>query len=128
MSSSSINKSLLYLILIIVFYYHSCCLSILFVCLLHCMMHYSSVYPWAKRDVLRETSVFTSVKIIKCFRHTQSLICSGVEGNIIVVPCAPDELVCKDFPHGEPFCFFYETLFTKLGIRLSLVFFRKKKF
>jgi len=89
-------------------------------------MDYIDVYPWAKRDVLRETSVFTSVKRVKSFLHAQALSYFGVEATIAVVPCDPNEPVCRDCQNGELFCFFYETFFTKLGVRLSLTSFEKE--
>jgi len=41
------------------------------------------------------------------------------------VPCALDEPICKTCQNEEPFCFFYETVFTKLEVRLPLFSFEK---
>jgi len=89
-------------------------------------MDYGVVYPWAKCDVLRETSDFTSVKRVESFPHAQALSYSGLEANIVVVPCAPNEPICRDCQNGESFCFFYETFFNKLGVRLPLTSFEKE--
>lgn len=42
------------------------------------------------------------------------------------MPGESEELVCKDCVNEPPFCFFYETLFTKLGVRLPLHPFEKE--
>jgi len=88
-------------------------------------MNYSFVYPWAKHDVLRETSIFTSLKRVKRLCHVVALSRSGVETNVVIIPCASYESICKDCQGEESFCFFYKTFFTKLNVRLPLSFFEK---
>jgi len=82
-------------------------------------MNYNSVYPWAKHVVLHDFSIFTSAKRIERLLHTHALSHSGVKTHV-VIPCSSDEPICKDCRDEEPFFFFYETFFTKLGVRLPL--------
>ena len=86
-------------------------------------MDCNSVYAWAKRDVLRETSFFTFFKFIEQFCHAQTLSLSGIELDVCVVPCVPDEPVCRDCRDEKPFWFLYETLFIRLGVRLRCLSF-----
>jgi len=87
-------------------------------------MDYNALYPWAKLDVLREVFVFTSLKRISKLCHAQSLSRIHSNKDIVVVPCNPTKPICC---LGEsPFCFFYETLFTKLGFRLPLTPFENR--
>jgi len=88
-------------------------------------MDYNFIYSWARHDIFREFSIFTSSTKIENFRHAQTLSRSGLESHILVVPNIPDEPVCKDRQNEQPFCFFYETLFTKLSVRLPLSSFEK---
>jgi len=45
---------------------------------------------------------------------------SGLESQIVVVPNTLDEPFCKDRQNEQPLCFFYESLFIKLDVRLPL--------
>jgi len=88
-------------------------------------MGYNSFYPWAKCDILHEFSIFTTSDQVKNFRHVQALSRYGIETHIVVIPCSYDELVCKNCQNEKPLCFFYETLFTKLGVRFPLSLFER---
>jgi len=89
-------------------------------------MDYYSMHPWSKLDIIREVFVFTFVKRIQKLSHAQSLSRTSSEKDVIVIPCRPEELVCKDCVNETSFCFLYETLFTKLGIRFPLNPFQKR--
>lgn len=58
-------------------------------------MDCSFVYLWAKRDVIIETSFYTSWEKVRTFRETGSI--SKTDENLIqVVVCGQDESVCRD--------------------------------
>ena len=85
------------------------------------------LYPWASLDLRREMSGFTSDQVIDRFRQRQRL-CQSNEADATVVRCALDEPVCADIEAdlaSGHFCFFYSTLFSKVGLRLPLNSFEK---
>jgi len=81
------------------------------------MTSYDDFYPWASLPLRRETSSFTSDNFIVRFRHEQPL-CQSDEEDVLVVRCELDEPVCanESSDHSGPFCFFYATLFSKVGM------------
>lgn len=88
---------------------------------------YEELYPWAAMGLRREMSSFILDWIINQFRRGQRL-CWSNEADMFVVRCELDKLVCVDTrtdPSGQ-FCFFYSTLFSKVGLRLPLNSFEKR--
>jgi len=88
---------------------------------------YDDFYPWAPLALRRECTCFTSDHFITRYRRGQQL-CQSNEQDALVARCELDEPVCADTstdPSG-PFCFFYSTLFSKVGLRLPLSFFEKE--
>jgi len=83
------------------------------------------MYPWAKLDILQEVSISSSTQKIQTLRHAQALSPTGFDKDVVVVPCKPEEPICKNCIDKPPFCFFYETLFIRLGVRLPLSPFEK---
>jgi len=79
-----------------------------------------------KLDIICEVSIFTSTKRIRTLCHAQPLIRTSFEKDVIIIPCVPHEPICKDCIDEPPFCFFYETLFTKLSVWLPLHPFEKE--
>lgn len=89
-------------------------------------MDYSALYR-AKKDLLRETSIYTSREMIRNLHESHSL--SRVHKRFVkVVACEPDEQVCRDnyCDSSRPFCFFYGTVFIKLYLHLPLTIFEKE--
>jgi len=88
-------------------------------------MDYTAMFPWARKDLLKEVSVYSSFSLLEEFRNSFS---RGEESFIETQACYEGEPVCNDEggdPQG-PFCFFYETCFTRLGLRLPLDPFEKE--
>jgi len=75
-------------------------------------MDYASAYPWAKKDLLKETFVFTTPLKIRELRESGCLR-KAHERLVKVVECEKN----------EPF---YTTLITKVKLRLPLSVFEKE--
>jgi len=90
------------------------------------MMDYSSAYPWAKKELLKETSYYTIHLRIRELRESMTLSKKD-QGLVKVVACREDEPICSDesSDHDGPFCFFYATFFKKVILRLPLSIFEK---
>ena len=75
-------------------------------------MDYAFTYPWAKKELLKETFVYTIRLNLRELRESRGL--SKKDENLVkVVVCREDKLVCSDEssdPDG-PFYFFYTTFF-----------------
>jgi len=87
-------------------------------------MDYSSAYPWAKKELLKETSIFTTRLEIRELRESGALT-KRDENSVKVVVCRESEPICSDEssnPDG-PLCFFYATFFTKVLLHLPLPIF-----
>ena len=96
-----------------------------FGCFSFLKMDYTSIYPWAKKDLIKEKSVYTTHLKIRELRESGGS--STYEKLVKVVLCGEDELVCCDEssnPNG-PLCFFYDTFITKLRLSLPLTVFLK---
>lgn len=79
-----------------------------------------ALYSWAKSKIINETSGYTRKK-------AQSLSNSGNEKEIKLEARGDLELVCKDKRSDEdPFYYFYDTCFIKLGLHLPFATFDKK--
>jgi len=89
-------------------------------------MDYSFAYPWAKKKLLRETSVFTTRLKIKELRESGGLR-KKHESLVKVVEYREWEPICSDDTSNpdEPFLFFYATFFTKVLLRLPYQSLRK---
>ena len=88
-------------------------------------VNYRPLYPWASDDLLAETSSFTSLTDWRAHLDNKPDFkgrAFGRECNayISVRPCVEGELVCVDnrTNDGEPFFFFYQTVFKRIRQRL----------
>jgi len=90
------------------------------------MTSYDDFYPWASLPLRRETSNFTLDNFIVRYRRGQRL-CQSDEEDVLIVRCDLDEPVCANESSDRlgPFCFFYATLLSKVGLRLPLSSFEK---
>jgi len=90
-------------------------------------MDYSSAYPWAKKKLLKETSIFTTYLKIRELRESKALRKKD-ENLVKVVVCREDESICSDesLDPDRPFYFFYATFFTKVLLRLPLSIYEKE--
>lgn len=94
---------------------------------LHSNMDYVVAYPLAKKDLLKETSIYTSHEKIRNFR--ESCCPSKSDENLVRVDaCEPDEPVCKDESCDSSglYAFFYDTMFIKLHLYLPFICFRER--
>jgi len=53
------------------------------------------MYPWAKFDLLKETSRFTSSETLKTL-HNLQIFSKTNEENVVIVPHESGEPICKD--------------------------------
>jgi len=90
------------------------------------------MYPWAPKNLLEETSIYTSHEQIVIYmkRKCPKKCIFGRENDrgLKLVPCKEDKLVCCDEssdPDG-PLCYFYTTVFKKVVLRLPLYNFEKE--
>ena len=77
-------------------------------------MDYSYAYPWAKKELLKETSYYTNRLRIRELRESVALS-KKEQGLVKVVACREDEPICSDESSNAdgPFCFSYATFFLK---------------
>jgi len=90
-------------------------------------MDYAFAYPWARKELLRETSIFTTHLKIRDLREYECL--SKMNEHLVkVVVYGESEPICCDesFDPKGPFCFFYTTIFTKIKLHLPLFVFEKE--
>jgi len=52
-------------------------------------MDYYAMYPWAKLDILKETTSYAAAKNVHSFCHVQALSHYGDEKDVEVLPCSP---------------------------------------
>lgn len=78
-------------------------------------MDYSSTYPWAKKDLLKETSIFITHLKIRDLGESREL-CKKDQSLVKVVVCREGEPICSDesFDPNGPF------YFIPMGIYLRL--------
>jgi len=91
------------------------------------MTTYDELCSWVSLELHREVSGFNSDQVIDRFRQGQRL-CQSNDVDVTVVRCGLDEPVCADIEADSAsghFCFFYSTLFSKVGLRLPLNSFEK---
>jgi len=81
------------------------------------------MYPWASDTLLGEI-----VRYMKSERPKKCILGRENDRGLKVVPCKEDEPVCCDessYP-DDPFCYFYNTVFKKVLLRLPLYNFEKE--
>jgi len=91
------------------------------------MTTYDASYTCAKMEMWMETSGYTYLKKIKAFWNLQE-INKTIKKYIILQVYEMDESICKNEAndHKDKFCFFYDTVFVKLDLRLSFDLFEKE--
>jgi len=90
-------------------------------------MDYAALFPWAKKYLLKEVSVYSSHLRLKELCESCSLS-KGEENLIKIGVCSEGKLVCND-ESGDPlgpFYFVYDMFFMKLGLHLPLDLFVKE--
>ena len=91
-------------------------------------MNYNVMYPWAKKNLLNETSFYTTRERIRNLRKSGRSFGKRHDRFIRIAKCKEDEPVCCNEsldPEG-PLCFFYATLFKKFLLHIRLSIFEKK--
>ena len=86
------------------------------------------MYPWAKNDLLKETSYYTTHLRLRELRENGCTMNKRYESHVKTVECREGKLICCDEssdPEG-PFCFFYATFFKKVLLHLALSIFEKE--
>ncbi|KAK7332477.1 hypothetical protein VNO80_29229 [Phaseolus coccineus] len=93
---------------------------------------YRALYPWASEDLLAETSKLTSCEDLRKHRDDENEIKGRVFGRetdayVSVRPSTVNEPVCADdrCNDGEPFFFFYATIFKRVKVRLPFTGFER---
>jgi len=77
-------------------------------------------------ELLRETYGYTYIKKLKVIQNLQALS-KTKEKNIKIQACESDKVVCKnEGDDAKCFCFFYDIMLVRLGLRLSLYLFKKE--
>jgi len=86
------------------------------------------MYPWAKKDLLKETSYYTTHLRLRDLRENDCTMSKRYEAHIKIVECKEGEpIYCDESSDASgPFCFFYATLFKNVLLRLPLSIFEKK--
>jgi len=90
-------------------------------------MDYHTMYPWAPKNLLDETSFYTSRERVVTLRKSGCHFGKAHDRFVIILARKEDEPVCCDEssdPEG-PFCFFYTIVFKKVLLRLPLSNFEK---
>jgi len=90
-------------------------------------MDYSFAYHWAKKELLKETSYYTTRLRIRELREARCCLSKKHEGFVKVVECKEGEPICCDESSDSdgPFCFFYATFLKKVLLCLPLSIFLK---
>lgn len=78
----------------------------------------SNRYEWVQEVVARHASEYTSASLVE--RFPRLLTDARRENYVVVEPCVAGESICYRPPPGDEdrFTFVYETMFTKLGVKL----------
>jgi len=88
-------------------------------------MDYIVMYPWAKKDLLKETSYYTTHLHLRELKDNGCFMSKRYKGHVKTVECREGEPICCDEssdPEGL-LCFFYTTFFKKVLLRLPLSIF-----
>jgi len=86
------------------------------------------MYPSTKKDLLKETSYYTTHRRLRELRENGCTMSKRHDGHVKTVECREGEPICCDEssdPEG-PFCFFYATFFKKVLLHLPLSIFKKE--
>jgi len=96
-------------------------------------VNYKELYPWAFVELLAETSTLTSISDWRDHLNNEpkckgSAFAKRHDAYISVRPCTVGKLVCVDDRSngGEPFFFFYQTVFQCIGMRLPITSFERE--
>ena len=96
-------------------------------------VNYKSMYPWVSAELLAKTSSLTSIADWRAHLDSKPEFLGrafGIESDayISVRPCAKGEPVCVDnrANEGEPFFFFYQTVFKRIRQRLPFTSFERE--
>ena len=98
-------------------------------------VNYKPLYPWASDELLAETSTLTSFSDWRDHLNSEPG-CKGRafgrrhDAYISVRRCTAGEPICVDNRSngGEPFFFFYQTMFKRVGQRLPFTSFERELF
>jgi len=66
------------------------------------------MYPWAKKDLMKETSFYTPHQRLRDLRENDCTMSKRHESHVKIIKCKEGEPICCDEssdPEG-PFCFF----------------------
>jgi len=88
-------------------------------------MDYNVLYHWAKKDLLKETSYYTTHQRLRELRENGCTMSKRHESHVKTVKCREGEPICCDESsdiEGQ-FCFFYATFFEKVLLQLPLFIF-----
>jgi len=83
------------------------------------------MYPWAKKEILKKVSYYTTHLRLKELRENGCTMSKKYEGCVKTVECREGEpIFCDESsdPNG-PFRYIYATFFKKVLLRLSLSIF-----
>ncbi|KAG5154553.1 hypothetical protein JHK82_012522 [Glycine max] len=89
-------------------------------------VNYEMLYLWAKQEVVIEKVVYSNFPTLVLAKDELFLKAVGNDDSIIIELCMMEELICANCQGVEEcFRYLYETIFVKLGNRLSLTTFGK---
>jgi len=91
-------------------------------------MDYNVMYPWAKKDLLKETSYYTTHLRLRELRENGCTMSKRYKSHVKPVESREGKpIYCDEFSDPEgPFCFFYATFFKKVLLHLPLSIFEKE--
>jgi len=96
-------------------------------------VNYKTMYPWASTELLAETSSLTSIADWRAHLDSEPEFLDRAFGResdayISVCPCAEGEPVCIEnrANEGEPFFFFYQTVFKRIRQRLPFTSYERE--
>jgi len=95
--------------------------------------NYKEMYPWTSTELLAETSTLTSIADWRAHLDSEPEFKGRAFGRerdvyVLVRPCVEGEPVCVDHRanEGEPFFFFYQTVFKRIRQRLPFTSFERE--
>ena len=91
-------------------------------------MDYGLMYPWAKKELLKEVSYYTTHLRLRDSRENGCSMSKRHEGNVKIVVCREGEpKYCDESSdRSGSFCFFYAMFFKKVLLCLPLSIFKKR--
>jgi len=86
------------------------------------------MYPWAKIELLKEVSYYTTHLHLRELRENGCTMSKKYEGCVKNVECREGEPICCDesLDLDDPFCYFYATFSKKVLLRLPLCIFENE--